>query len=252
MRQRGFYTLGFLLVLAAAVAGAYFGRELAGTVEPPNLEFVNDLQVLVDDLDLASFLPSFGPSTGPAPSASEEPTVAAGEVQPSPVAASLAVETIEATPLAEVAAPASSPAPQPTPAERATSTPAPPTPTPTPDPSRSFAFLPLGDLAHGNQDCTGPSIRGIVRDVSGNALPGVRLWRYDQWGNQQTVETKSGAADLGQYDFPLGDTANIHYVQIVDASGSPISPSVEVLHGQGDAADAFCHWLDWVRRNPTG
>jgi hypothetical protein len=79
-------------------------------------------------------------------------------------------------------------------------------------------------------------------------LAGVRLWRYDQWGNEQTVESKSGAADLGQYDFPLGDIANVHYVQVVDAGGSPISAAVEIQHRQGEAPDAACHWLDWVRR----
>jgi hypothetical protein len=103
-------------------------------------------------------------------------------------------------------------------------------------------------VRHSAGDCPGASIRGIARNAAGEPLPGVRLWRYDQYGNEQTVETKSGPADAGQYDFVLGDTPNVHYVQVLDVGGSPISPQLEVQHRQGDAADAMCHWIDWIRQ----
>jgi hypothetical protein len=120
--------------------------------------------------------------------------------------------------------------------------------TPTPEslaPGLSFVAAALRDTSG---DCSGASIRGVVRDAAGDPLPGVRLWRYDQWGNEQVVETKSGDADRGAYDFPLGDTPNTHYVQVVDSAGVIVSPVVEVPHRQGAAPDAACHWLDWTRR----
>ena len=122
-----------------------------------------------------------------------------------------------------------------------------PTPTAAP-PDAGFLFVAAGPVRHGNADCPGASIRGVVRDAGGAVLSGVRLWRYDQWGNEQVVETKGAESDLGQYDFPLGDTPNAHYVQVVDSSGVIISPVVEIQHRQGEAPDAACHWLDWVRR----
>ena len=105
-----------------------------------------------------------------------------------------------------------------------------------------------GPVRNSTGDCAGASIRGVIRDSVGNPLPGVRLWRYDQWGNEQVIESKSGDADRGQYDFPLGDTPNVHYVQVIDAAGILISPVIEIAHRQGDAPDATCHWLDWVQR----
>ena len=109
--------------------------------------------------------------------------------------------------------------------------------------------MPLEDINKGfDLMKRGASIRGVIRDSAGNPLPGVRLWRYDQWGNEQVIESKSGDADRGQYDFPLGDTPNVHYVQVIDAAGILISPVIEIAHRQGDAPDATCHWLDWVQR----
>ena len=109
-------------------------------------------------------------------------------------------------------------------------------------------FAAAGPLRQSSGDCAGASIRGVVRDSGGNPLAAVRLWRYDQWGNEQVVETKSGDADRGSYDFPLGDTPNVHYVQVIDAAGVIISPVIEVPHRQDDAPDATCHWLDWVQQ----
>lgn len=259
MHQRRLYAVAFLAVLLVAAAGAYAAARAVGQVdvEMPRLDLLASVQEIVGDIDLNALIPRSSPSSAnPQPVA--EPTVpspqatveqAAAATAPPPVAPSAAITT---TATVEPALPAEPPAVITIPAERPTATPAPPTPTPTvasqPAPSTAFPFMPVGAVRHSSGDCAGPSIRGTVRDAAGNPLPDVPLWRYDQWGNQQTVASKSGAADLGQYDFPLGDIANVHYVQVVDAGGSPISPAVEIQHRQGDAADAACHWLDWVRR----
>ncbi len=94
----------------------------------------------------------------------------------------------------------------------------------------------------------GQAIRGTVYDRQGNPLPGVRLWMYDQWANEAYAETKSGAIDLGQYDFPIFHTVPvIFYVTVLGADGVPASPTVEVYHRQGPFRDANCHWVDWRR-----
>lgn len=263
MRQRRFYAAAFLLVLLAAFAGAYAAAKSVGRVDVtlPRLDFLATVQKIVGDINLNALLPRSTPSRGSAPS-STAPTTAAPSASPQaiveqntapPTLPAPPSATITATMAAAPAVPAESPGAGATaPAERPTATPAPPTPTPTaapqPPPSAAFPFMPAGAVRHSAGDCPGPSIRGAVRDAAGNPLPNVQLWRYDQWGNQQTVTSKAGAADLGQYDFPLGDIANVHYVQVVDAGGAPISPTVEIQHRQGNAADATCHWLDWVRR----
>lgn len=264
MHQRRYYALAFLMVLLVAAAGAYLAYQAVAPIQLPRLDAVASLQQALAELDLASLLPRRSPTLSQRPSPTAEPTVLAALPAPlasvpqeaTPVATALVTATAAAAPseLATAVPPSDTPAAPapPTATERPTATPAPATPTPTsapaPPPSAAYAFVLAGALRHGSGDCPGPSIRGLVRDAAGNPLPGVRLWRYDQWGNQQTVETKSGQVDLGQYDFPLGDTPNVHYVQVVDAGGSPISPTVEVQHRQGDAADAACHWIDWVRR----
>lgn len=264
MHQRRYYALAFLLVLLVASASAYLVYQAIEPIRLPRLDAVATLQQTLAELDLASLLPRRNPTQPQRPSPTAEPTVMAALPAPTAIVEQEAVSTATvpvtgtvaaapaepATPAPPAATPAA-PAP-PTAAERPTATPAPPTPTPTSAPASPpnaiYAFQPAGAVRHGSSDCPGPSIRGAVRDAAGNPLPGVRLWRYDQWGNQQTVETKSAQVDLGQYDFPLGDTPNVHYVQVVDAGGSPISPTLEVQHRQGDASDAACHWIDWVRR----
>lgn len=248
MRQRRHYALAFLLVLLAAVGGAWLGWRLIRPVEVPQLDVVASLQEVVAGVDINALIPRRIPTTGsatqpgPTGTAASPASPATGE----PASLPLPVESVTGTVAAGEA-----PTPIPTPAAPAvedtpTLTPvASPIPSPTPA-SIAFAFLPAGAVRHTADGCPGAAIRGVARDAAGNPLPGVRLWRYDQYGNEQTVETKSGSTDLGQYDFVLGDTPNVHYVQVVDVGGSPISPRLEVQHRQGDAADAMCHTLDWI------
>jgi len=108
--------------------------------------------------------------------------------------------------------------------------------------------MPMGPVRHTEGGCPGPSIRGTVYDQAGNPLPGVRLWMYDQWANEAFAESKSGAIDFGQYDFPIFHNGPVmFYVTILGPDGSPISPTVEVPHRQGPYPAANCHWLDWKR-----
>jgi len=86
---------------------------------------------------------------------------------------------------------------------------------------------------------------GNVYGRDGKPLAGVRLWRYDQWGNEAQSVSKSGQIDYGRYDFNLGDTPNVFYVTIIDAAGHPIAPVVEIQHHQGPRPEANCHFLDW-------
>ena len=103
-------------------------------------------------------------------------------------------------------------------------------------------------MEHLASGCPALTVRGTVRDDAGNPLPAIRLWRYDQWGNEEILQTRGGAADAGVYEFSIEDTPNVHYLQIVDSSGAIVSPVVEVPHRQGEAGDAVCHVVDWTRR----
>lgn len=253
MRQRHRYrpALAFLLVLAVAAGGALWTLRRVGPVQVPRVDWVDRALALAAEVNPLALLPRV---PTPRPAAQLTPTAMpqAPAETPTAAAATMASPTIEATePLPQGGSPSPTllvtpTAVAPTSTLRPTATPAPPTPTPTAQ--AAYPFVPAGPVRHTSGDCPGPSIRGVVRDAAGNGLAGVRLWRYDQWGNQQTVESKSAAGEVGQYDFPLGDTPNVHYVQVVDAGGVPISPRVEVPHRQGEAGDNACHWLDWIAR----
>lgn len=249
MRPRRYYGAGFLLVLLAAIFGALLARQAAGDIETPQLDGLASLQQTLEELNIWALLPL--PEVAPRSTATPDVTVAA-EATGEPSATS--------TPQSIVVAPADQPAATETPTavQEALETPAgqpaaTPTaisfpPTPTSVVASGLPFAAAGPVRHTSGDCPGASLRGVVRDSDGNPLAAVRLWRYDQWGNEQVVESKSGEADRGAYDFPLGDTPNVHYVQIIDSAGVIISPVIEVAHRQGDTPDATCHWLDWVRR----
>lgn len=251
MRPRRYYGAGFLLVLVAAILGAFLARQVVSTVEPPNLDGLASVQQSLEDMNIWALLPL--PEV--APRSTAVPTVAGTEqatgqalltATPQPVAVASAIrqepeatQTLSATPEAGET-PASEP--------EATPTVTQPPAAPEPSVDAGLPFAAAGSVRHSSGDCPGASILGVVRDSAGNPLPALRLWRYDQWGNEQVVETKSGDADRGNYDFPLGDTPNVHYVQVIDAAGLIISPVIEIPHRQEDAPDATCHWLDWVQQ----
>ncbi|MEA3338099.1 MAG: hypothetical protein U9R25_19595 [Chloroflexota bacterium] len=245
MRQRRYYGLAFFLVLAAAVLGATMARRLVPAVQVPRLDAVATAGDMLRDLDIDAFLPRFPaperPSSAPDPVTEEKQAVVPpGE----PVFTAIPSDQAPLD-VAQGNEPERTIASEP-----ATVTPAPPTPTlEAPELSAvAFPFTKDGLVHHSSENCSGASIKGTVRALDGAPLSGVRLWRYDQWGNEQVVETKAGELDRGQYDFPLGDTPNVHYIQIVDGAGAIISPVVEVHHRDGVEADAACHVVDWRRQ----
>lgn len=227
MQRKKHYGLAYLLVLLAAIAGFFLLRERTRAVELPRVTAPAELRQLVADLDLLGLFTRLMPAVAPAPSPT--PLLAARTAEPA------TVQGIEPTATPGVAA---------TPAPAA----AVPLPAPTALAGADYPFMPAGPLRSDNEGCAEAAIGGSVRDAGGAPLAGVRLWRYDQFGNEQVVESGAGDVDRGQYSFAIGDDANIHYVQVIDAGGAIISPVIQVDHRQGAAPDARCHWVDWQQR----
>jgi hypothetical protein len=226
MQRKKHYGLAYLLVLLAAIAGFFLLRERARAVEVPQVAVPDEVRQLATDLDLLGLFTRLLPAVAPAPSPT--PLLAARTAEPA------IVQGVEPT------ATPGSPA---TPAAAATLL-----PEPSPAPGADYPFMLTGPVRSGNDGCAEASIRGSVRDAAGAPLAGVRLWRYDQFGNEEVIESLAGDADRGQYMFSIGDAANIHFVQVIDAGGAIISPVIQIDHRQGEAADALCHWVDWQQR----
>jgi hypothetical protein len=228
MRRRTRYTLAYLLVLLAAIGGFLLAQEQARAIEPPKLALPASAQQVITDLDLFGLFARLIPAVTPA--ATPTPLIPARTPEP------LVVQGMELAPT-----PGSAPA-----------TLSPPTPTsvqtaaPSVDAALPFALA--GAVRHSVEDCSDASILGSVRDAEGALLAGVRLWRYDQWGDEDVSESGAGDTDRGTYAFPVGDTPNVHYVQVIDAGGVIISPVIEIQHRQGEVVDALCHWVDWQQR----
>ena len=212
MRRNKHYGFGYLLVVLAALVGfVWFGQRARG-FEMPRLEISQDLKDLAYELDFFALLPR----ATPVPSATERTTDASAALSPS--AAAPLSQSVTSTPL--------------------------PTPTPVLTPS-AYAFMPVGEVLHTNDACPQAAIAGVVRNASGDPLPEVRIWRYDLFGNEEVVSTAIENGERGQFRLLIKDTADTHYVQIVDAGGVVISPVMAVDHRQGNAGDALCHLIDW-------
>lgn len=253
MRRKHTYGLAFLAVFVAALAGFVLARRFVSPIEVPRLDAAAQAQAILGGIDINSLIPrrtaqpqaTSGATVAPSGSVIIEPAATiAPRVTDAPASGDVAVAPSVPTAEGDLEPPADG-----TLAADAS----PPTPTPSPPPTEAvvapgYPFVTAGPVRHGTSDCPGVSIRGTVRDAQGVPLRGVRLWRYDQWGNEQVIESKTSDVDAGQYDFPLGDTPNVHYVQVIDSGGTIISPVIEIQHRQGDAPDAACHWLDWVKR----
>ena len=229
MRRRKRYGLAYLLVLLAAVAGFFLIRERARAIETPQMALPGSAQQVITELDLfglfTRLIPAVTPAASPTPSIpvrTPEPVVVQG-IEP---AATPAVRSSQHTLPAE------------------------------PNSSAGCCLSCRRRAAL----CAGWGSAQQQRRLPGSVDPrqrarcrrqpagGVRLWRYDQLGNEAVVESQSGDAERGQYDFPFDDTLNVHYVQVIDAGGVIISPVIEIQHRQGEAADALCHWVDWQQR----
>lgn len=224
MGRRG-YALAFVVILIVFCLGAYVGISTFLAAMPT-------LETLLGRVALAS------PTAAPVPPTAEPPATPTPPTIPTP---------LPPTPTAVPPTPTGQP-PTPTPvAPLPTDTPTrPPSPTPTPRPLHLFE--PAGPVRHDKeQACFANYIRGTVRDAQGNPLEGVRIYGYDQWGNE-AFATSKGGADLGQWDIVIGGTPDVWYVVVVDGAGNALSPIVEVPHRQeGPDREACWHWLDWRR-----
>lgn len=221
MRRNQSYRLAFVMVVVMAALGFILAINQAHKVKLPRVTVPADLQQFIDDVDLAALLPRVTP---PPTEVSRTATLA-----------------VVLTPEAEVAS-ATATEPAPAPSETA---PAVEVPTNTPAVVENRQFGLSGGVQARTDDCPAAGIFGSVRDAAGNPLAHVRLWRYDQFGNEDLVETGSSDTDRGQYQLLFEDKPNVQYVQVIDASGVLISPVVEVQHRQGDTPDALCHQVDW-------
>jgi len=241
-KRTGGYALSFLLVLLAGLIGALVGlraiqrTDLGRATWPDSeegLQLISTVLAQAAPATPGAGLPTLAPTPSPAPTKGPSLLIPT-PVPPTPTP----VPTL--TPV-QRASPTRAPRPTPTPP---TPTPIPPTPTP----ESHYEFIPAGPVRHTTEGCAGQAIRGTVYDQAGNPLPGIRLWMYDQWANEAFAESKSGAIDLGQYDFPIFHNSPVtFYVTVLGPDGSRISPTVEVPHRQGPYQAANCHWLDWKR-----
>lgn len=95
-----------------------------------------------------------------------------------------------------------------------------------------------------DNSCAGNYVMGQVLSREGGPVAGIRVSAVDQWGNRAEASSKDGSSDFGRFDFPLYN-GNPHeiYVNIVDAAGNPLSPTVTVRHGTGEDASATCHHI---------
>ncbi len=236
MRQRG-YAIAFLLVILLTCAGGFIGGRF---VWSRLQEDFSPRPTAVPPAALPVLTPEPAvPSPAPPPTAPRTPTRV---VIPTPVAPTQAPRRDRSLRLRPPRLRLPPPPPPPTGT----------TPTPTAAPSTSQPTGFLFDLArpvrHSAGDCQGSYVLGQVTDRAGNPLPGIGLWLGDEYGYEDTKITKSGQGDVGRYDFPIFGTPRRLYLAVVDASGHPISPKVEILHGLGADAQATCHWVDWQRQ----
>jgi hypothetical protein len=238
MRRYG-YAVAFVLVLLATLAGAFLaGRFL---VRGLRQELGSGQTWTPPELTVTP-LPG-QPALSPTPAAAGlRPTVSRSPVPPrQAVPTAPPVVTLTPAPQATFTAPASSPTATETPAATVTAT-------PTATSVSAFEFLLARPVRHSTGDCPGSYILGQVTDRSANPLPGTRLWLVDEYGNQATTTTKTGATDAGRYDFPLFGPPRRFFLSVVDAAGQPISLRMEIPHGIAPNAQATCHWVDWQRR----
>jgi len=98
-----------------------------------------------------------------------------------------------------------------------------------------------GAIVHDN-DCPGQYLMGRVINGEGGPVAGIHLILRDEWGNQASAISKSGANDYGMFDFPIpSGTPHLLYLTVVDDGGNPVSATITIPHRQGEAADLACH-----------
>lgn len=103
------------------------------------------------------------------------------------------------------------------------------------------AVLYASNSSFSDAACSGSYVLGRVLNSSGGPTSGVRVIAVDQWGNRAEAVSKSSEADFGNFDFPIySGTPHEIYLNVVDGSGNPISPTVVVRHKLGNESNT-CH-----------
>lgn len=227
------YALGFFLVLLVLVLGTYVAYTgfvssraalLALPTEPPSTEVSESAR------------PAITPSPTPMPTVMVvTPTVSLT----STVVVSLPVDLPSPTVAVEQPV-ATQPPPAPT-EPLPTVTLPPQTPTAPPLPSYPFRLAgpPKADASYPN--CC--YLVGTVRDAAGNGLEGVQVQALNEWNTLPPAPTKGGA-ESGQYNIPIGFDVVSWDLIVLDGSGNPLSPKVQVQFDP-NAANAFR--IDWQR-----
>ena len=102
----------------------------------------------------------------------------------------------------------------------------------------------LDRLWHDDQ-CPGQYVMGQAVDDRGVALPGVTLRLTDAWDNTYQTVSKSGANDVGRFDFPIygRDAPQNFTLQVLDANGNPHGSPILVPHRTDESSNRPCHHL---------
>ncbi len=227
------YAFGFFLVLLVLVLGSYVAYT-----------------GFVSSRDAIRALPTQPPSTevseAARPTVTPSPTLIPTVMVITPTVAitpttgiTLPVDLPTATVAAEQPA-ATQPPPEPTePLPTVTLPPQPPSVAPAPTYPFRLASPPKADSAYPN--CC--YLVGTVRDAAGNGLEGVQVQALNEWNTLPPAPTKGGA-ESGQYNIPIGHDVVGWDLVVLDASGNPISPKVQI---QFDPSVANAFRVDWQR-----
>ncbi len=92
--------------------------------------------------------------------------------------------------------------------------------------------------------CGGNYIAGVVVDLAGAPVAGVRVVAADRYGNSWETVSKDGAGDYGRFDVTVAGNENTYYVTLVDAGGTAISPTAVIAHVQPQEGNA-CYWVQF-------
>lgn len=96
-----------------------------------------------------------------------------------------------------------------------------------------------------DNNCPGNYIMGRVLNRQGAPVGGVVVQMVDQWGNRATAVSKSGAADAGQFDFPIYSGSRLELsLTVMGPDGAPASPTI-MLRYPPESGDARCYHLVW-------
>jgi hypothetical protein len=98
-------------------------------------------------------------------------------------------------------------------------------------------------VVHDN-NCPGQYVMGRVINSAGAPIAGIWIKMRDQWGNEATTVSKSGAIDYGIFDFPIpSGSPHELYITVLGEGGAPLSATYTIPHRQGEGGDLSCHHI---------